>query len=39
VAPEQVAERIVSLCLPEFTETGKLYDYRSGKLKSFRAPE
>lgn len=39
VAPEQVAERIVSLCLPDFTETGKLYDYRSGKLKSFRAPE
>jgi NAD(P)-dependent dehydrogenase (short-subunit alcohol dehydrogenase family) len=38
-APEQVAEKIVLLCLPDFNETGKLYDYRSGKLKSFRAPE
>jgi NAD(P)-dependent dehydrogenase (short-subunit alcohol dehydrogenase family) len=37
--PEQVAEKIVPLCLPGFTETGKLYEYRSGKLKSFRAPE
>jgi NAD(P)-dependent dehydrogenase (short-subunit alcohol dehydrogenase family) len=38
-APEQVAEAIVPLCLPSFTESGKLYDYRNGKLKSFRAPE
>jgi len=38
-APEQVAEKIVPLCLPSFTETGKLYEYRSGKLKSFRPPE
>jgi len=38
-APEQVAEKIVPLCLPNFTETGKLYDYRSGTLKSFRPPE
>jgi NAD(P)-dependent dehydrogenase (short-subunit alcohol dehydrogenase family) len=37
--PEQVAEKIVPLCLPGFTETGKLYEYRSGKLKTFRAPE
>jgi NAD(P)-dependent dehydrogenase (short-subunit alcohol dehydrogenase family) len=36
--PEQVAEAIVSLCLPDFLETGKLYDYRSGQLQSFRAP-
>jgi NAD(P)-dependent dehydrogenase (short-subunit alcohol dehydrogenase family) len=33
--PEQVAEKIVPLCLPSFTETGKLYDYRGGELKSF----
>ncbi|MPZ57540.1 MAG: SDR family NAD(P)-dependent oxidoreductase [Rhizobiales bacterium] len=36
--PEQVAEAIVPLCLPSFTETGKLYEYRSGKLKSFQPP-
>ena len=36
--PEQVAEKIVELCLPSFTETGKLYDYKSGKLLSFRGP-
>ena len=35
--PEEVAEKIVPLCLPDFTESGKLYDYRSGTLKSFRA--
>jgi NAD(P)-dependent dehydrogenase (short-subunit alcohol dehydrogenase family) len=38
-APEEVAEKIVPLCLPGFTETGRLYDYRTGTLKSFRAPE
>jgi NAD(P)-dependent dehydrogenase (short-subunit alcohol dehydrogenase family) len=36
--PEQIAEKIVDLCLPGFTETGKLYDYPSGKLLSFREP-
>jgi NAD(P)-dependent dehydrogenase (short-subunit alcohol dehydrogenase family) len=34
--PEQVAEKIVPLCAPAFTETGKLYDFPSGKLLSFR---
>ncbi len=33
--PEQVAERIIALCLPSFTETGMLYDYRAGKLLEF----
>jgi len=28
--PEPVAERILELCLPQFEETGKLYDYRQG---------
>ena len=37
-APEAVAEKIVALCLPSFTETGKLYDYRSGQLKAFQPP-
>ncbi|MEX0842292.1 MAG: SDR family NAD(P)-dependent oxidoreductase [Xanthobacteraceae bacterium] len=36
--PEQVAEKIIELCLPSFSETGKLYDYKAGKLLSFRAP-
>ena len=37
--PDTVAAAIVPLCGPDFKETGKLYDYRAGKLKSFRAPE
>ena len=35
---ESVAETIVPLCLPEFTETGKIYDSRAGRLHSFRPP-
>jgi len=37
--PEQAAEFIVPMCAPEWTETGKLYEYKTRKLKSFRAPE
>jgi NAD(P)-dependent dehydrogenase (short-subunit alcohol dehydrogenase family) len=37
--PEEVAEKIVPLCLPEFTETGRFYDFPSRKLMSFRKPE
>ena len=37
--PEQVAEFIVPMCAPDWTETGKLYDYRTHTLLSFRAPE
>jgi NAD(P)-dependent dehydrogenase (short-subunit alcohol dehydrogenase family) len=36
--PEQVAEKILDLCLPSFSETGKLYDYRAGKLLDFADP-
>ncbi len=36
--PEQVAEKILDLCLPGFSETGKLYDYRAGKLLDFADP-
>ncbi len=36
--PEQAAEHIVPLCLPAFTQTGKLYDYPSKSLLSFRPP-
>ncbi|MBH5367221.1 SDR family NAD(P)-dependent oxidoreductase [Bradyrhizobium glycinis] len=36
--PEQVADFIVPLCAPDWTETGKFYDYKSRTLMSFRAP-
>jgi NAD(P)-dependent dehydrogenase (short-subunit alcohol dehydrogenase family) len=38
-SPELVAEKIVALCLPGFTETGSLYDYPRDKLLTFRKPE
>jgi NAD(P)-dependent dehydrogenase (short-subunit alcohol dehydrogenase family) len=37
--PEQAAEFILPMCAPEWTETGKLYDYKTRKLMSFRGPE
>jgi NAD(P)-dependent dehydrogenase (short-subunit alcohol dehydrogenase family) len=37
--PEEVAEKIVELCLPEFFETGRFYDFPTGKLLSFRRPQ
>jgi NAD(P)-dependent dehydrogenase (short-subunit alcohol dehydrogenase family) len=37
--PEQVAEKIVELCLPEFCKTGRLYDFPARKLLSFRRPQ
>ena len=36
--PEQVAETIVPLCLSSCMETGKLYDYRTGKFLEFTQP-
>ena len=36
--PDQVAATIVPLCLPSFSESGKIWDYRANKLMSFRAP-
>jgi len=36
--PEDVAEKIVALCLPSCTETGKLYDFRAGKFLEFLEP-
>jgi NAD(P)-dependent dehydrogenase (short-subunit alcohol dehydrogenase family) len=36
--PEQVAEFIVPMCLAEWTETGKLYNYPTRSLLSFRPP-
>jgi hypothetical protein len=37
--PEQVAEKIVALCLPSFTETGRLYDFPQDKLVTFQRPQ
>ncbi len=37
-APDDVAAKIVDLCLPSFNETGKLYDFRAGKLQEFVPP-
>jgi len=36
--PEQVAEFIVPMCAPDWTETGKFYDYKTRSLMSFRSP-
>jgi NAD(P)-dependent dehydrogenase (short-subunit alcohol dehydrogenase family) len=35
---DEVAEKIVALALPSFTESGKLYDFRFGKLFSYKLP-
>ncbi len=37
-SPEEVAEKILILCLPSFADTGRLYDFRAGKLLDFMAP-
>ncbi|MCA1452328.1 SDR family NAD(P)-dependent oxidoreductase [Bradyrhizobium sp. BRP22] len=36
--PEQAAEFIVPMCMPEWNETGKFFDYPTRTLMSFRAP-
>jgi NAD(P)-dependent dehydrogenase (short-subunit alcohol dehydrogenase family) len=36
--PKQVAELIVPMCLPSWTENGKLYNYPSRALLNFRQP-
>jgi NAD(P)-dependent dehydrogenase (short-subunit alcohol dehydrogenase family) len=35
---EEVAEKILDLCLPSCSETGKLYDFRAGKFLQFMQP-
>jgi NAD(P)-dependent dehydrogenase (short-subunit alcohol dehydrogenase family) len=37
--PEQAAELILPMCAPDWNETGKLFDYKTRKLMSFRVPE
>jgi NAD(P)-dependent dehydrogenase (short-subunit alcohol dehydrogenase family) len=36
--PEAVAKAIVPLCLPDCAESGKIYEFRTGKFLEFRAP-
>ncbi len=37
--PEELAPKIVALCAPEWSETGKLYDVPHDRMMSFAAPE
>jgi len=37
-SPEEVAEKLLDLCLPGLTETGKIYDFPSGKFLEFQRP-
>lgn len=37
--PAELAPKIVELCSPDWSETGKLYDFPSDTVKSFRPPE
>ena len=36
--PEQVAEAIVPLCLADWQETGKIYDYKARRAMNFHPP-
>ncbi len=36
--PEQAAELILPMCAPAWSETGKLFDFKTRKLVSFHAP-
>jgi NAD(P)-dependent dehydrogenase (short-subunit alcohol dehydrogenase family) len=37
-SPDQLAEKIVELCLPNQQETGAIYSYRAGKFIHFNEP-
>jgi NAD(P)-dependent dehydrogenase (short-subunit alcohol dehydrogenase family) len=37
--PEELAPKIAALCAPEWSETGKLYDFPSDRVMSFAPPE
>ena len=38
-APEELAPKIVEICSPAWRETGRLYDFPTDRLLSFRGPE
>lgn len=37
--PEQVAEKIVALCLPSCTDSGKVYAYPKKRFLTFQEPQ
>jgi len=37
-APQELAPKIVEICSPDWTETGKLYDFPSDQILSFTSP-
>jgi NAD(P)-dependent dehydrogenase (short-subunit alcohol dehydrogenase family) len=36
--PEEFAPKVLALCSPDWTETGKIYDFPQDRVLSFRAP-
>jgi NAD(P)-dependent dehydrogenase (short-subunit alcohol dehydrogenase family) len=36
--PAEIAEKIVPMCLPAWTETGKFYDYKTQRVMDFHPP-
>ncbi len=36
--PEEAAPKILEMCAPEWTDTGRLYDFPTGKVLGFREP-
>jgi hypothetical protein len=36
--PDEVAEKILDLCLPDCAETGRLYDFYAKKFLDFAPP-
>ena len=36
--PQDFAPKVLAMCLPSWVETGKLYDFTSDRVKTFRAP-
>jgi hypothetical protein len=36
--PEELAPKLMAMLSPEWTETGKLYDFPSDKVLAFRDP-
>jgi NAD(P)-dependent dehydrogenase (short-subunit alcohol dehydrogenase family) len=37
--PEDFAPHVADMCAPDWTETGKLFDFSTGTMKQFRSPE
>ena len=37
--PEELAPKLVEICSPQWSETGKFYDFPSGRLMRFSAPQ